>query len=399
MKKITLKEEIKRMQKLAGILSESSFEEQNIHPESGRLKSGVGLLLSVDNNVKSNLKGKELPEGQTRLPDDKFHVTLTSIRNFKPFSSDMKDLILPKTWKDGTEVIIPTIKLGEYKSVFRPEQQKETYVASVENQNDLKSFVDKLYEEYGHENPEPNRFFHITVSNNAGGDPFKSIGDVTKQDFNLSQENQIQVWFDLDGVLADMEGELQKSEELQSLKANLDDFVQEKFPEWTELSNDELKEKFKNGLEQDPENQDLKELKKVYRNYNNYVFKIAGKVGFYAGLDLMPGAIELVKRANEITGKKSNILTAPAGNENDPNNPSVIEKRAWVEENFGDLVNKVEVTIDKGRVVKSKYDILIDDRTKYVDKFESAGGSAILYKDANQAANELQDLYNELTTN
>jgi hypothetical protein len=31
-----------------------------------------------------------------------------------------------------------------------------------------------------------------------------------------------------------------------------------------------------------------------------------------------------------------------------------------------------------------------------VDKFESAGGSAILYKDASQAAADLQKLYNEL---
>jgi 5'(3')-deoxyribonucleotidase len=110
----------------------------------------------------------------------------------------------------------------------------------------------------------------------------------------------------------------------------------------------------------------------------------------------MPGAVELVQKANQIVGKKPNILTAPAGNENDPNNPSVIEKRAWVEDNFGDLVDHVEVTTDKGRVVRDKYDILIDDRTKYVDKFTSAGGSAILYKNANQAAAELQKLYDEL---
>lgn len=217
---------------------------------------------------------------------------------------------------------------------------------------------------------------------------------------NESEEakNQIQVWFDLDGVLADMEGSLQKNEELTRLKANLDAVVQNKFPDWASLSNDELKEAFKKGLEEDPNNADLRELKKAYREYNNYVFKIAGKGGFYASLDLMPGAVELVEKANQIVGKKAKILTAPAGDENDPNNPSVIEKRAWVEDNFGDLVGHVEITIDKGRVVKSKYDILIDDRTKYVDKFKSAGGSAILYKDANQAANDLQKLYDELTS-
>lgn len=217
---------------------------------------------------------------------------------------------------------------------------------------------------------------------------------------NESEEakSKIQVWFDLDGVLADMEGSLQKNEELTRLKANLYSIVQSKFPDWASLSNDELKVKFQKDLEEDPNNADLRDLKKAYKEYNNYVFKIAGTDGFYASLDLMPGAIELVKKANEIVGRKAKILTAPAGNENDPKNPSVIEKRAWVEDNFGDLVDHIEITTDKGRVVKSKYDILIDDRTKYVDKFKNAGGSAILYKDADQAASELQKLYDELTS-
>ena len=221
------------------------------------------------------------------------------------------------------------------------------------------------------------------------------LAGLIKESDENAQE-QIQVWFDLDGVLADMEGALNSNAEMIALKEKLDKLVGEKFPDWANLSNDELKEKFKTGLEQDPNNADLKELKKAHREYTNYVFKLAGKEGFYAGLALMPGAVELVQRANQIVGKKPHILTAPAGNENDPNNPSVIEKRAWVGDNFGDLVDHVEVTTDKGRVVKSKYDILIDDRTKYVDKFTSAGGSAILYKDADQAAAELQKLYDEL---
>jgi len=219
-------------------------------------------------------------------------------------------------------------------------------------------------------------------------------GLINEADENIQE--QIHVWFDLDGVLADMEGSLNSNAEMIALKEKLDKLVGEKFPDWANLSNDELKEKFKAGLEQDPNNVDLKELKKAHREYTNYVFKLAGKAGFYAGLTLMPGAVELVQKANQIVGKKPSILTAPAGNENDPNNPSVIEKKQWVNDNFGNLVDHIEVTTDKGRVVKSKYDILIDDRTKYVDKFTSAGGSAILYKDANQAAAEMQKIYDEL---
>lgn len=207
---------------------------------------------------------------------------------------------------------------------------------------------------------------------------------------------EIQVWFDLDGVLADMQDSLNNNGELNVLKNKIYKIVEDKFSEWVDLTTDELKENFKVGLEKDPNNIDLKELKKAHREYTNYVFKIAGKEGFFAGLKLMPGAIELVKEANDIVGNKPNILTAPTGNENDPKNHSVIEKKQWVKENFGDLINHIEVTTDKGRVVKSKYDILIDDRTKYINKFTSAGGSAILYKNASQAASDLQKLYDEL---
>jgi 5'(3')-deoxyribonucleotidase len=112
----------------------------------------------------------------------------------------------------------------------------------------------------------------------------------------------------------------------------------------------------------------------------------------------MPGAVDMVKKAHEITGNKPNILTAPVGNENDPNNPSVKEKREWVSRHFGDLINKMEVTIDKGKYANSENDILIDDRVKYVDKFTNGGGSAILFKEPASAMKELEDLYNSLTS-
>jgi len=185
MKRKTLKEELNRMSFLAGIINESEEKSTEPHSEAHRIKSDVGLLLSVDDSALNDLKSIELPDGQTRLPEDKFHITLTSIKNFKPFRNEMKNLVLPKYWKDKEEVIIPKIKIKQYKSVFRPEQEKETYVAGIENQNDFQNFVDKLYAEYGLKNPEGNtRFYHITVSNNMGGDSFKSIGDVDIQDFN-----------------------------------------------------------------------------------------------------------------------------------------------------------------------------------------------------------------------
>ena len=123
---------------------------------------------------------------------------------------------------------------------------------------------------------------------------------------------------------------------------------------------------------------------------------MAAKVGFYKNLPLMKGAVEMVQQAGQMSGQLPNILSAPVGDENNPNNPSVIEKKEWVAENFSGLVGEVVITIDKGKVVKDKNDILIDDRPKYVEKFTLAGGSAILYKDSTQATAELRSLLTSL---
>lgn len=360
------------------------------------INADVGMLLGLDTATKDKIKSLDIPVEpsgieMTMLPDDKLHVTLTSIRSFKPFRDDFKGFELPD------DIKIPKVILGPGKYVYRPEQDKVTYVLAVENQDELKDLVDKLYMSKGFENPEPERFFHITVANNAGGNPFKSIGNVTKQD--LMEEDMagdVRVWFDLDGVLADMQGSLKKNAELQALRKDLDDAIENEFTDYIGLSDDEIKAKFKSDLADDPDNEDIKRLKKIFKKYNNRVFKVAGVEGFYGNLDLMDGAKELVKFAQEVTGKKPHILSSPVGNENNPNNPSVKEKREWVAKHFGDLVDQVEITTDKARVVKSKNDILIDDRQKYVNVFKNAGGSAILFKDSKSAANELENLVKSL---
>jgi 5'(3')-deoxyribonucleotidase len=215
------------------------------------------------------------------------------------------------------------------------------------------------------------------------------IGEI---DLNL-KSNDCQVWFDLDGVLADMDGSLEKNEELNYLRDILDDIINEKFPHYKNLSNDLLKVKINLDLEKEPNDGDLKSVKKAFKNYNNFVFKVAGRPGFYINLDLMPQAKEMLIKSEELTGKKPNILTSPTGNENDPNNPAVKEKREWVEKHFGNLVNHIEITSDKGRVVRNEKDILIDDREKYVKKFTDAGGTAILFKNPKQAMSELEIIY------
>ena len=196
------------------------------------------------------------------------------------------------------------------------------------------------------------------------------------------------IYFDLDGVLADMESGLMQSPEVKALRVILDDLISSKFASYEGLVDDDIKSKYKAELEANPESE-VKELKKAFNKYTSKVFSVAAKPGFYRNLPLMPGAVEMVKTAGDMAGELPNILSAPVGDENDMNNPSVVEKKEWVAEHFGDLVGEVIITIDKGRVVKDKNDILIDDRPKYVEKFEAAGGTAILYKNSDQATAEL----------
>jgi len=216
---------------------------------------------------------------------------------------------------------------------------------------------------------------------------------------NNDTDAGVQVWFDMDGVLADFDKSIESDEEVIAYKKELDDLIDAEFPDYKDLHNDALKLKLKNDLAENPDDEDIKRLKKAHKKYNNRVFKLAGSPGFFANLELMPMAVEMLKKAYEITGKKPNICTAPMGNENNPNNHSVIEKKDWVKKYFNNLVNQVEVTIDKGRVARGPHDILIDDRQKYIDKFTNAGGSGILFKDPSSAMVDLRYLNEKFKLN
>lgn len=170
MKNKNLITELNRMKRLSGIL----LEEARVETKVG------GMILKLDDYVKSEVQNIQVPEiyldnNITRLQEEKTHITLTSIKNFKPYMDNFEDHI--------SNIEIPSIKLGEAVFVRRDEIDKISYVISIENQEELKRYVDSLYEELGLENPEPDRFFHITIANNKEGNPYESIGDVTKADF------------------------------------------------------------------------------------------------------------------------------------------------------------------------------------------------------------------------
>lgn len=171
-----------RLKKLAGIISENEVVKNN--SDKTLLQTGVGMILKLnpgdlDKTMNVSVPTEDLTTNSKmyKLPNDKIHITLTSIKSFKPFKKEFDNYVLSKN------IEIPNIEIGECKFVHRPDDNKVTYVMSLKNQGDFRSFVDNVYRSLGIENPEPNRFYHITLANNEGGNPFKSIGDVTIKDF------------------------------------------------------------------------------------------------------------------------------------------------------------------------------------------------------------------------
>lgn len=147
----------------------------------------VALLLKLDEQTKGEIKNLFSKSNEVGdlfpLPDDKLHITLTSIKNCKANKDTLKSNL-------PTDVVAPKIILGETIIAERPETNKKSFVVAVENQDELKVFVDDVYSKMGLENPEPDRFFHITIANNVENkkspgvaDPFGSIGDITENDF------------------------------------------------------------------------------------------------------------------------------------------------------------------------------------------------------------------------
>jgi 2'-5' RNA ligase len=145
----------------------------------------AALLLKLDSNTKSEIKklfDSDKPEGLFPLPEDKLHITLTSIKSCKENKAKLKES-LPK-------MNMPKILLGKTTLAQRPESGKKSFVVSIENQDEIKKFVDDIYEKMELTNPEPDRYFHITIANNIENkkspgfaDPFSSISDIKKEDF------------------------------------------------------------------------------------------------------------------------------------------------------------------------------------------------------------------------
>ena len=115
------------------------------------------------------------------------------------------------------------------------------------------------------------------------------------------------------------------------------------------------------------------------------------KVAFWRGIELMPGAEKLV---SYVSKHPFEMLTAPSIKKQ-----SIIGKGLWIKDKVGTLYStKPKVTYRSAKqkhTVKpnlTKFDILIDDKGSTIDRWNAAGGTAILYQSADQVINDLKEL-------
>lgn len=194
----------------------------------------------------------------------------------------------------------------------------------------------------------------------------------------------VQVALDLDGVIADFDtGVTNSNAGVKQAKANYEKLLSG-FPDLKGLPDDDIKRHLA-GPQTDP---GKKALKKALNYYREQKFIPTGKEGFFLNLPVMPGAVELISGVTRLTGKKPFALTAPV----DTNSARCEqEKKAWVEKNFPGMFSGFVCTQEKEKYANANT-VLIDDRTKYTNKFVGAGGKAILFKSTPQALQDLEVL-------
>ena len=97
---------------------------------------------------------------------------------------------MAKVW-EGVRPILPLPPQAELDATVNQavNEDRRTWFLHIANQDEFRSYVQELTNILddaftrligcGFTNPETDRYFHMSVANNQGGDPFKSIGSIT----------------------------------------------------------------------------------------------------------------------------------------------------------------------------------------------------------------------------
>lgn len=136
------------------------------------------------------------------------------------------------------------------------------------------------------------------------------------------------------------------------------------------------------------------ELTKWEKLVDRYKYKILGNEGadWWANLPPMNGFQTLIEECQNLVGEENvHILTAPVRSKT---NSVERGKEQWVLKNTNIPQSQIHITEKKEAFAGGLFEraILIDDRTKYCDAFEQAGGFAILHTDVNKTLTELKEM-------
>jgi len=211
---------------------------------------------------------------------------------------------------------------------------------------------------------------------------------LVENELSSLEKPEITVYFDMDGVLADFHGGLVHNKIVENSKKELDELFSQ-VPDLQGLPTDELREKFR-GQQKDPV---MAKLKKAWNKYRGLTYSFASQPGFFIGLEVLPGAKNMLNAAKNFTGKLPNILTAPI----DSNPTCEKEKHEWADKNFKGMYNNFYCTQNKEKFANSRYDILIDDRLKFVNKFIANGGTTILHTSPEKSIKELEEIISDFS--
>jgi len=198
------------------------------------------------------------------------------------------------------------------------------------------------------------------------------------------EENPIHIFFDMDGVLVDFAG---KVAELinNTIDKNPDEFYADSKSKRKALKRLQkvLAEEGRTTpitskeLEQMTARKDAgQERTKMEKRISDYLFSlISNDSQVWADMGILPGAKEMVDLAQGLGNV--HVLTSPV------DDASAEGKKEWLSHHFPEIDNII-ITGEKGAALQNLgiidaggRAILIDDRTKYIDQFEQAGGEAI----------------------
>ena len=196
---------------------------------------------------------------------------------------------------------------------------------------------------------QEHEFSKIIMGGNAGKKLYdiiqdrlgKQIDENNKKLYNEDMEGKPTVYLDMDGVLADFFGGVEKMYGVEH---------------WKELTNDKTKD-----------------LKK------EVIDRITG-TNFFATLPKFDSADALIQMIKKFTGGKFSINTSPLRGDH---SNSAKYKKLWIQNNI-EKPDDIVVTGRKESYAKDKGtgtpNILIDDRPVNIQKWQSAGGYGILYQ-------------------